>query len=153
MAPAKKAPTAGTALATNTATELGIPVGMHDVGRSGSDAMDEILAEIAKAGSVEEALAGGTVLGLDDFDGKTLVFEDFHYQPSDFDPDGWPFVVAQVVTGDGERIHVTSGAKRVVALLALARKRDELPFKAGVQVTPFETDDGERRSVTALITA
>lgn len=142
-------------LATSAAASLGIPIGLTDIAaaRTGNEVMDDIIAEIAKAGSIEEALAGGTVLGLQAFDGKVLVFEDFHYQPSEFDPEGWPFVVAQVVTPDGERLHVTSGAKRVVALLALARSKDELPFKAGVQVTAFESDEGERRSVTSLVTA
>jgi hypothetical protein len=143
----------GTALALKVekaAKALGIPIGIVDVGRSGDQVMDEIIAEIASAGSVDEALKSGTVHSISEYEGQVLAFTDFHYQPSDYDPDGWPYVVIKAGTADGEPVTVTTGARQVVVLLALARKTNGLPFLARVVMVPFETSDGERRSVVKL---
>lgn len=148
------------ALATNPATALGIPVGLVAEGneRTGDEVTDEIIAEIIRAGSVDKALAAGTVLGLKDFDGKVLAFVDFKYQPSKYaspaeQATAWPYVVMRCTDVDGELLTVTTGARQVIALLALARQNDELPFTARVKVTPFDTPDGERREVVSLETA
>ena len=129
---------------------LSIPVGMVDV-TEGDEIMAGILAEIASAGSVAEALASGVTEGLGAYDGQVLVIESFRYQPSDFDHEGWPFVVIKAVDSDGTRRILTTGAKAVVTLLAFAKLKDELPFKARVDVVAFETADGEARRAVKLI--
>jgi hypothetical protein len=139
--------------AGDPATALGIPVGLVDTATTGDDVMDSMIAEIAAAGSVEDALRLGTVAGLQDYDGQTLTFVDFHYQPSTFDtsPNAWPFVVIKAADANGERITATTGAKIVVALLAKARQDDAFPFTATVQVNHFETDAGEHRKAVRLV--
>jgi hypothetical protein len=135
---------------------LGIPTGLIEAATD-EDVMASILAQIANAGSVEEALASGVTEGLSDFAGHVLKFLDFRYQPSDFNPvDGkgvaWPFVVCKVTDVQGEVHTVTTGAKQVVVMLAFARKRDALPFDARVELITFETPEGETRHALKLVT-
>lgn len=129
---------------------LGIPVGAVDV-TDPNDVMAGILAEIAAAGSVEKALAAGVTEGLQAYVGHELSIIDFKYQPSEFDPEGWPFVVIKAATKEGEALTLTTGAKQVVTLLALARRTGELPFRARVDVVEFDTPEGERRRAVKLV--
>lgn len=136
---------------------LGIPVGLIGDDAEPGEVMAEILARIAAAGSVEEALAQGAVAGLQDYEGRVIGVVDFKYQPSAFDPGGWPFVVINAVAdpdgGTGEAVTLTTGAKQVVAMLALARKLGGLPFKARVEVIGFEGPEGELRRAVKLVSA
>ncbi len=144
---------AGTAIVKTEAEvieALGIPVGFVDVADPG-EIMAGILAEIASAGSVEAALKLGSVEGLQDYTGHELTFLDFKYQPSEYDPMGWPFVVIRAADEQGEVHNLTSGAKQVVTMLALARKTGELPFRARVEVVGFTTPEGEARTATKLV--
>lgn len=148
------------ALATNPAAALGIPIGLvaEGDGKTGDEVTDEILAEIIRAGSVEKALAAGTVVGLKDFDGVELGFLSFKYQASKYaspkeQATAWPYVVIRCTNADGESITATTGARQVIALLALALQTNGFPFRARVKVTPFDTDEGERREVVSLETA
>jgi len=129
---------------------LGIPVGFVEATDPG-DVMAGILAEIAAAGSVEKALAAGITEGLQFYAGKVLTFLDFKYQPSEFDPEGWPFVVIKAADEDGAAHTLTTGAKSVVTILALARKTGDLPFNARVDVVEFDTGEGERRRAVKLV--
>jgi len=152
-APKKKTEETGLAL-TDAATALGIPLGLVDIGRTGDEVMDAIVAEIAAAGSFENALKLGTIEALLDFDGQTLTFHSFHYQPSDFDkgPNAWPYVVVRCTDAQGELRTVTTGARKVVAMLALARQNDELPVVARIEVGTFTDDEsGETRRVVNLL--
>lgn len=130
---------------------LGIPVGLV-ASTSDDDVMAGILAQIAAAGSVEEALASGVTEGIADFGSQVLTFLDFRYQPSDYgEVPRWPFVVCKVAGEDGEVHTVTTGAKQIVALLALARQKGALPFAARVDLISFETEDGETRRAYKLV--
>lgn len=155
MAPTtKKEPTAIERREDDAAKELGIPLGLVEIaGPEGNEAWDSILGEILAAGSVEKALGLGAVEGLNAYDGQTLVFHSFRFQPSDFDtgPGAWPYVVAKASDSNGELKTVTTGARQVIAILALAQKNGELPFKAKIERTDFETESGERRAVTKLV--
>lgn len=134
---------------------LGIPVGLIAIDQ-GEDVMAGILAQIANADSVEEALASGVTEGLTAYDGQVLTFHDFRYQPSDFGPaedrERWPFVVCRATDTEGEVHTITTGAKQVVTMLAFAKTRDALPFDARVERITFETEDGEARHALKLVT-
>jgi len=136
------------------ARALGIPIGVVDV-TPPEDTMAAILEQIAEAGSIAEALAQGIAEGLRGYVGQVIVVDGFKYQPSDYDPEGWPYVVIRAADEDGQLRTLTTGAKTVVAQLALARKLHDagtvqFPFKARVIEVDTEGPNGEPWKVYKL---